>query len=383
MIVVGDLYQLPPVVTSNEKAIFSELYDSPYFFSSRAFANANFAMLELEKVYRQRDQEFVELLGGIRNRSITDEQLRRLNQRVQPDFVPSDNELYIYLTTTNARANEINRGSLSRLRGESYIYQGKITGNFDLKSLPTTQSLELKIGAQGMLVNNDAEARWINGTIGEIAEVESDPNKAVPDTIVVRIEEGDLVEVQPHTWEMIRIGYDARSRSITSDAIGSFTQYPLMLAWAITIHKSQGKTFPHAIVDLGRGSFAHGQTYVALSRCTALDGLILTTPVKKSHILMDWQVVRFLTGAQYQRSEEALPLKEKIARLERVISCEGRVRMTYLKGNDEKSEREVTPVSIGKMEYKGTAFVGMRAFCDKRQEERTFRVDRIIRMEEI
>ena len=167
-----------------------------------------------------------------------------------------------------------------------------------------------------------------------------------------------------------------------SQTIGKFTQYPIMLAWAVTIHKSQGKTFDKVIIDIGRGAFAHGQVYVALSRCTCLDGIILKRPIKKEHIWMDWNVVRFLTKCQYDKSEEALSLEEKIDLIRKAIVEDQPLEIVYLKPNNEKSERIVWPHEVGEMEYRGKKYIGMRAFCNARNDERTFRVDRILKLNE-
>ncbi len=377
MIFIGDLYQLPPVVPSAEKEIFEAHYPSPYFFDARGFRQTPFQFIELEKIYRQRDPAFIGILNGIRNRSITDEQLEQLNARYQPHFKKSQNSFYIHLTTTNAGAKQINLQEMAKRKGKIIEYEGRMSGEFDEKAFPAERHLQFKIGAQIMLVNNDSLGRWINGTVGEIVGIEENEETG-KDVIMVRLSEGDLVDVAPNTWEMFRFRYDTAKKTIESETTGSFTQYPLLLAWAITIHKSQGKTFDKTIIDLERGSFAHGQTYVALSRCTSLEGMVLAKPIKKSHILMDWRVVKFLTQFQYQLSEKEMSLEEKMNRIEKAIQAKQKLKITYLKTNDEKSEREILPQFMGELTYEGKKFLGVEGYCFKRRDTRVFRVDRIL-----
>lgn len=378
MILIGDLYQLPPVVTNSEKAAFSLHYDSPYFFSARAFNDPNFELefVELEKVFRQKEASFLELLNAIRNRSITDEQLTKLNARCRPDFIPPEHEFYITLTSTNEAADRINEEKLERLPGQSRLYTGVISGEFDLDSLPTTKTLAIKEGAQVMLLNNDSYGRWVNGSIGRVEEIiEAEGN---PDVIMVRLQDDSLVDVLPHQWEIFEFEYDRKRKKIISRVVGTFTQYPLRLAWAVTIHKSQGKTFDRVVVDIGRGAFAHGQVYVALSRCTSFRGLVLKKPIKKGHILMDYRVVRFLTQFQYRKAEEHIPVEIKRQRIKEAIRKKKLLEITYLKPDDTKSRRRVRPLSLGTMEYRGRSFEALVAYCFLRQEERCFRLDRIL-----
>ena len=407
MIFIGDLYQLPPVVTGRERGLFaadpipfrraqggraaaspglavpSARYESPYFFSARIFGELTFDMdfVELEKVYRQTDAEFIALLNAIRNRSIGDGQLARLNSRLQPSFSPSDGEFYITLTSTNDLAAVRNREKLAALPGRARRYEGFIQGDFDRSSLPTEESLELKPGAQVMLLTNDRKGRWVNGTIGRVAKIVKVQDG--DDIVSVDLPDAGRVELSPNTWDLYRFRYEAESDRIESESAGSFTQYPLRLAWAVTIHKSQGKTFDRVVVDIGRGAFAHGQVYVALSRCTSFEGLVLKTPIRKSHIWMDWRIVRFLTRFQYKKAEEKLPAADKRALVLEAIRDGRELEIVYLKPDDTKSRRRIRPESVEMMEYHGRTFEGVRAYCHKRGECRTFRLDRMLEVSEV
>jgi len=379
MIFIGDLYQLPPVISGAEKESFKTLYSTPYFYSAHAFNSIEMEFLELDKIYRQHDMDFINLLNAIRNKSVTEDHLELLNTRFLPEFEPSPDDCYIYLTTTNELAARINSQQLDKLRKRLYTFPGELEGNFGKEYLPTSIELQIKVGAQIMLLNNDAGGRWVNGSIGKIIDIVISRN--AEESIIVELAKGDIVEVTPFTWEIYRLEF--REGSLYSEVIGTFRQYPIMLAWAITIHKSQGKTFDKAIIDIGKGTFAHGQMYVALSRCTTLEGIILKQPVLKKHIWMDYKVTDFLTRYQYLKSERLCPIEEKLRIIEDAIYHNTSLRIVYLKPRDEKSKRTVLPKSVGEMEYQGKIYTGLRAFCLERQEERTFRVDRILEIEKL
>jgi len=409
MIFIGDLYQLPPVVTSREKGLFAAdpspffrnasgprgtssaaplaatpaRYESPYFFSAKIFGELTFDMefVELEKVYRQTDAAFIDLLNAIRNRSVDDGQIIHLNSRLQPSFSPPDTEFYITLTSTNDLAAVRNREMLASLPGRTRRYEGFIQGEFDRSSLPTDEALELKPGAQVMLLTNDRKGRWVNGTIGRVARIVKVADD--DDIICVDLPDGERVDLSPNTWDLFRFRYEAESDRIESESVGSFTQYPLRLAWAVTIHKSQGKTYDRVVIDIGRGAFAHGQVYVALSRCTSFEGIVLKTPIRKGHIWMDWRIVRFLTRFQYKKAEEALPAADKRALVLGAIRAGRELEIVYLKPDDTKSRRRIRPEAVEMMEYHGRTFEGVRAYCHKRGECRTFRLDRMLEVSEI
>jgi len=379
MIFIGDLYQLPPVVTGNEKAGFGSVYETPYFYSAKVFDSFEMELVELEKVYRQHDEEFINLLNSIRNNSITEDGLVLLNQRYMPNFEPSSGDFYVYLTTTNELAEQINNERLAKINSTLHTFTGDIKGEFGDKYLPTAINLQVKVGAQIMMVNNDVDGRWVNGTISKILDINKDSNGG--HIIIAELAHGETVEITTHTWGIFRFFFEGGQ--LQSEVVGTFKQYPLMLAWAVTIHKSQGKTFDKVVIDIGRGVFAHGQVYVALSRCTTLGGIVLKKPIMKKHIWTDYKVVDFLTKYQYKIAEKSCPVDSKIKLIKRAIKNKTMLQIVYLKPNDEKSRRIVRPEMVGEMEYQGKKYLGMRAFCMKRNEGRVFRIDRILEITEV
>ncbi|MFA5842094.1 MAG: AAA family ATPase [Candidatus Gracilibacteria bacterium] len=378
MIFIGDLYQLPPVVSSRERSIFTTHYESPYFFSAKGFADFKPEFIELEKVYRQKDDEFIRLLNTVRNRTATSEDLGKFNTRHDPDFQAPIKDFYIYLTSTNALADTINQERLARLPGKLRTVYGEKEGDFGREYFPTAEALQFKVGAQIMMLNNEATGRWVNGTIGKITRIKkSEDDEAV---IEAELQNGKTVEITPHTWEIFNFSLNGENQ-LDSKIVGTFTQYPFRLAFAITIHKAQGKTFEKVIVDVGSGTFAHGQMYVALSRCTSLEGLVLKKAIKPNDIQMDYQVVKFLTRYQYSIASEKCTPKDRMTLIQRAIRDKKNLKMTYLKAKDEKSTRTVKPLAVGEREYKGISFIGMEAYCLLRKGHRVFNVDRILEME--
>jgi ATP-dependent exoDNAse (exonuclease V) alpha subunit len=373
MAFIGDLYQLPPVMKKEEREYFDTVYDTPYFFSAKVMKDNNFVfrLMELEKIYRQQDEAFINILNGIRKNNLTDEQLNILNGRVKEGVLEDDG--YIYLTTTNELAARINEDKLGALKDNEVEFLADMEGDFDGKAAPTELLLKLKRGAQVMLLSNNCLGLWVNGSRGKVVDI-------LDEEVVVRLENQALVNVTRHNWAMYKYKFDADKKRLWQEEVGSFKQYPLKLAWAITIHKSQGKSFDKVIIDLERGSFAHGQTYVALSRCRSLEGLILKKPFKKGYIIMDRRVLKFLTDFQYRRSEELCPLEEKLLLIKETIEKKGKLKIVYLKNSDEKSRRVVEPKFVGMLEYNGKEYLGMEAFCLSRNEDRVFRLDRILEM---
>ena len=383
MIFIGDLYQLPPVVTASEKEIFRSHYQSQYFFDAAVFQEFPIEFIELEKIYRQKDKKFIGLLNAIRNNSITDQDLSLLNRRVGADLTADKNSGYtVHLSTTNKTAAEINAGHLNRLKTRIHTYSAKIEGDFKEYSYPTDSALRLAVGAQVMLLNNDTAGRWVNGSLGEITQIKFN-QEANAESVFVRLAEGNIEEVLPFSWEIFHFSFDETTSMIKTETVGSFTQYPIKLAWAITIHKSQGKTFDRVIVDMGRGAFAHGQTYVALSRCRSFEGISLVRPLRKSDILMDRRIVQFVTNHQYAISERNMPFEDKLEMIKEAIDNNTGLEILYLKASDEKSRRLIKPRRVGNMIYQDKEFIGLEAFCLKRREDRVFRVDRILEMKTV
>ncbi len=286
----GDLFQLPPVVSSpEEKILFKTYYESPYFFSAHLFENLEMEMIELHRIYRQEERHFIRLLDAVRTNSVDYDDLEDLNERFMPDFTPED--FYITLSARNARVDSINQKELGNLDTEIFDFYGKTTGSFSPKLFPAPMVLKLKKNAQVMFIKNDQERQYVNGTIGKIVEIDLDK-------IIVEIttQEGQKkqIEAKTETWEVLKYKIDDEDNDkIKTEIIGTFTQYPLKLAWAITIHKSQGKTFDRAMIDMGRGAFEHGQTYVALSRCRTLQGIILKERLRPRDILVDERIIDF------------------------------------------------------------------------------------------
>ena len=284
MLFIGDLYQLPPVV--RDEYVLKQYYDSPFFFDSYALKELPFITLELTTVYRQKDENFLEILNEIRDGAVGDIDFDTLNERYLPDFEPKD-EPYVYLTSHNRMADEINQKKLAALPGKSRFYDAEIIGNFNENQFPNDEILELKIGAQIMFIRNDAsgEKRYFNGKLAEIVEVDDKEISVIIDG------EDEIYKLKKETWEQKRYSL-GEDKSIQEEVLGSFKQYPIRLAWAVTIHKSQGLTFDRLIIDAGK-SFASGQVYVALSRCRTLEGIVLKSKITPEVIFSDRRVSKF------------------------------------------------------------------------------------------
>jgi len=295
VVFVGDLYQLPPVVMSEERDVFSGYYRSSYFFDSKVFNGLEIEFVELKKIYRQRDEGFIRILNAVSDNTVLDEHLKALNRRWEPDADIEGHDYCVYLAPTNALAGNINERMLEKLTGPANTFSAEIEGEVNEKWLPVDKELRLKQGAQVMLLNNDEKGRWVNGTVGKItAIVSTRPYEAVE----VTLENGETVTVFPHKWEVFRFALNEDNGVLEARPAGKFMQYPLKLAWAITIHKSQGKTFDKVIIDTGNGMFACGQLYVALSRCRTLEGIILKKPLRREHIITDHRAAEFLASCQ-------------------------------------------------------------------------------------
>ncbi|WP_312338474.1 helix-turn-helix domain-containing protein [Sphingobacterium sp.] len=294
---IGDLYQLPPVVKDAEWNVLRDHYSSVFFFNAKILRDNPVVMLELNKIYRQQDEGFISILNAIRNNQCTSDMLKTLNGYYQQDFVPNEEEQYITLTSHNRNADEINGAKLASLSGKMLNLKAVVKDDFAQGSYPAEETLSLKIGAQVMFIRNDSgdERKYYNGKIGTVKDIDT-----VHGTVTVTFPDGsESVTVKRETWENIRYNYDKGQDQIKEEILGTFSQFPLRLAWAITIHKSQGLTFQKAIIDAGT-SFAAGQVYVALSRLTSLDGLVLKSIIPSYAIRTDYQVVEFAQRAQGQ-----------------------------------------------------------------------------------
>ena len=287
LLFVGDVFQLEPVVPSDQKEILSLFYASPFFFSARVFKDINLVPIELQKVYRQTDPVFINVLDRIRNNAARKQELDTLNGRYFPSFEPQNEDMYITLATRRDQVDFINEKKLAELPGEEYVSVGKIEGDFPESSLPTQLNLSIKEQAQVIFIDNDYERRWVNGTIGMVSGIDENGN------VYVLLESGVEHLVEPTSWRNYKYKYNEKERRIEEEIVGTFEQLPIRLAWAITVHKSQGLTFSRVVVDLTGGVFAGGQTYVALSRCTSLEGLVLKSTISSRDIFIRKEIVEF------------------------------------------------------------------------------------------
>lgn len=290
MCLIGDLFQLPPIVTKIEKSFFLDNYRSHYFFGTDVFQDMFFQIkcLELDTVYRQSDEEFIGVLNAIRDNKLEESHFEFLNERVGD--VENDED-YVTIVATNRAADKINQENLNKLRTKTKKYVGKVTGRLSEGIYPTELELILKVGAKVMFLINDSKGRWVNGTVGEITDLDDDK-------IVVGTDSGQEFKVEPFEWEVNRYVYDEDNHSLEQELVGAFKQFPLRLSWAITVHKSQGKSFDKVIIDMGWGTFVSGQLYVALSRCRSSEGLVIKRNSKLNVIETDGVVTSFLESLE-------------------------------------------------------------------------------------
>ncbi|MEE4241583.1 MAG: helix-turn-helix domain-containing protein [Desulfopila sp.] len=299
LLMIGDLHQLPPVAKSHEWQLLQRYYASPYFFSSIALAKTETLTIELQHIYRQTDLHFIELLNRVRNDALDSRSLAKLNERVIHDFSPGDDEGYITLCTHNRNGDLINNRKLNELSAPAFSFEADIEGDFPEQNYPAAARLTLKKGAQVMFIRNDLspEKRFFNGKIGTVTHITTDSIRVKCAT------DGEIIEVEPTTWENIEYSLNEETQEISEKTIGAFNQFPLRLAWAITIHKSQGLTFDKAIID-AQAAFAHGQVYVALSRCRTLEGLVLSAPILPQTVKTDASVLNFSSQAHNNRPDQ-------------------------------------------------------------------------------
>lgn len=292
MIFYGDLFQLPPIIaTPEERHIMQQEYDTPYFFSSYVMRDeVDIHTIELSHVYRQDNLRFVNLLDRVRKRDIDYDDLEELNERYYENLEDTATDYYITLSSVNATVNALNAKKLNEIDLPEITFTANIKGAFNARRYPAESLLKLKQGAQVMFVKNDPDKRFVNGTIGKISHLSENEIKV---DVIERNGDEKTIEVQPLEWEIIKYKYEHTSGKLNADVVGVFKQYPLKLAWAITIHKSQGQTFERVIIDLGKGAFEYGQTYVALSRCTTLEGIILKKRLQPRDIKVDERITEF------------------------------------------------------------------------------------------
>lgn len=287
VLLVGDIFQLEPVVKTDEREIISRFYPNPYFFSARVFQEMELVAIELTKVYRQTDKVFIGVLDRIRTNTAGSADLQLLNTRCNAPIHKGENDMYITLATRRDTVDHINEQKLAELPGKAVKLQGEIHGEFPENSLPTLMELIVKPGAQVIFIKNDQEKRWVNGTIGTISGLSDDG------IMYVVTEDGKEFDVHKESWSNVRYRYNETEKKIEEEELGTFIQYPIRLAWAITVHKSQGLTFSRAIIDFSGGVFAGGQTYVALSRCTSLEGIQLKREITRADIFVRPEIVSF------------------------------------------------------------------------------------------
>jgi len=365
MIFVGDLYQLPPVINPQEKELFFEQYQTPYFFGAKVFKQIPLNVVELKKIYRQKDNDFIHLLNNIRNNMATTEDINKLNKRVGADItITGADNFKITLTTTNQNADKINQQMLDALNDISYISTAEIEGDISKEYYPAAENLEFKIGAQIMFLNNDSKNRWVNGSVGHITGIKLREGRL--SRVDVRLQAGQrLVAVFPYEWEVCK--YKLEGKEIISEVVGTFMQYPFRLAWAVTIHKSQGKTFDNVEIDIGQGTFAAGQLYVALSRCTSFNGISLKKAVSLHNVMVDEQINTFL--CQYCE-DIAMPERLKQQNLLQAINNRQEIRLIYRKNDGNNYKRTIIPHKI-----QNNLLI---AKCSQRQELRSFDISRIV-----
>jgi sulfur transfer complex TusBCD TusB component (DsrH family) len=285
VVLIGDVFQLPPVVRNEDWAILNNFYSSPFFFSSKVIENNKPVYIELKKIYRQKEQDFINLLNLVRINEIRDSDLQVLNKRCNPKFVPRNEDNYITLGTRNIQVDALNHEKLETLTGPLYESTAQVSGIFPENTFPTDRVLHVKVGVQIMFIKNDPDRRFYNGKIAKVVRIDDEG-------VFINLGGENEVQLERQVWKNVRYTWNEELKKIEEETIGSFSQFPIKLAWAITVHKSQGLTFERVVADLG-GAFASGQVYVALSRCTSLNGLVLKSQINRADIRTDPRVIEF------------------------------------------------------------------------------------------
>lgn len=309
VIMFGDVYQLPPVVEEGLMSYFEHVHEGYFFFNALVWRQAEFKIYELTQVFRQKDPVFKDILNAVRDGSVIDSQIEALNAR-HGVSIPAEGT--VTLAPTNNLVTTINQRRLDQLEGKAFEYRAMVTGEMKRGTFPTEEIIQLKVGAQVVLLQNDKDKRWVNGTVATVSKLQKDDKG---ERITVKVDGIDYT-LEQATWEEIRYEYDHTSGKVKADVVSSFTQYPIRLAWALTIHKSQGQTYESVALDLTTSTFAHGQMYVALSRCTSLEGLYLKMPAKRKDIIVEPKVIEFMSRRETIKAEveaeqqEPLPVEE-------------------------------------------------------------------------
>jgi len=388
MVIIGDLFQLPPVLNNNEREIILEKFGGQYFFDAKVFKTFNYEFKELTIIFRQTNEhpEFRNLLNRIRNNEVQYDDMVLLNSRHKDNVEEHTNS--VFLTTRKNIARSINNDKLANLPGQMYTYTGILSGKYlCLKEeseekledkLPAPYKLELKKDAQIMMLKNDSAKRWVNGTIGIVDKLEQD-------SITIKID-GNKYRIERETWNEVEYILNKETKEIEINTIAGFTQFPIQLSYAMTIHKSQGKTFDKITIDVGSGAFAHGQIYVAVSRCRTLNGIILNNPIRNSDIIVDPRVIIFYETKLIPKQTPYLSQnndRESIRdEVLRAISNDEKIRIVYENYNGEVKERILSNIQLTN-EFEGYNNQHIKAFCHLRNEERSFRIDRIKKIERI
>lgn len=380
LVLIGDLFQLPPVLTIEDRHEILSKYKGQYFFDAPVFQNFTYHFKELTKIFRQSEEQvqFKNLLNRIRDNKVAFDDMALLNSRHRENVGEHSNS--IFLTSRRKIASDINTDKLKQLRSEEFVFTGSLSGKYSKllekdvdsidDSLPAPYKLQLKKGAQIMMLRNDIGKKWVNGSIGRVSKISQD-------SISVEIESKEY-RVEKEKWQEVEYFLNPTTQEIEERVISAFIQYPMQLAYAITIHKAQGKTFSKVTIDIGSSAFAHGQIYVALSRCTTLEGIILNNPIKNSDIIVDERIINFYKKPTQIPDPVAIPIapipiigvKELI---NQAINEKKTIEVEYQNYNGEYSSRKISKIEKSK-EY-GEGYI--KAFCHKRNEDRVFKLDRI------